>query len=282
MAGEKSVLYTSIDSDPNDADQNIDALQYIYRWNTNSSNVLTYSFLDSASDLSYSLSTGVSFTSGFTAAQEAFAERALEEIETFANLVFVEIGDDPGENDRDAVIRFGNVTGHHTAFAYLPNPWESGGDTFFGDPDFVNVGIGDWGYVTYWHEIGHTLGLSHGDNMVPERAGVEYSVMSYNSVPGQTYPYYTQSPGNYAQSFMMYDIATIQRKYGANFNHNTGNTTYKAVQRSANLISIGPMLQGLRKPVNDLSRGALVEDIVYTIAITAVQAAQADDAANEK
>lgn len=53
---------------------------------------------------------------------------------------------------------------------------------------------------------------------------------------------------------------------------NTGNTTYKAVQRSANTISIGPMLQGLAKPVNDLSRGALVDDIVYTIAITAVQA----------
>ena len=53
----------------------------------------------------------------------------------------------------------------------------------------------------------------------------------------------------------------------------TGNTTYKAVQRSANIISIGPMLQGLRRPVNDLSRGALVEDIVYTIALTAVQAA---------
>ena len=53
---------------------------------------------------------------------------------------------------------------------------------------------------------------------------------------------------------------------------NTGNTTYKAVQRSANTVSIGPMLQGLAKPVNDLSRGALVDDIVYTIAITAVQA----------
>jgi phosphate acetyltransferase len=52
---------------------------------------------------------------------------------------------------------------------------------------------------------------------------------------------------------------------------NTGNTTYKAVQRSADVISIGPMLQGLAKPVNDLSRGALVEDIVYTIALTAIQ-----------
>lgn len=55
---------------------------------------------------------------------------------------------------------------------------------------------------------------------------------------------------------------------------NTGNTTYKAVQRSADLISIGPMLQGMRKPVNDLSRGALVDDIVYTIALTAIQATQ--------
>jgi phosphate acetyltransferase len=53
---------------------------------------------------------------------------------------------------------------------------------------------------------------------------------------------------------------------------NTGNTTYKAVQRSANVISVGPMLQGLRKPVNDLSRGALVDDIVFTIALTALQA----------
>ncbi|MCA7012614.1 phosphate acetyltransferase [Dickeya dadantii] len=55
---------------------------------------------------------------------------------------------------------------------------------------------------------------------------------------------------------------------------NTGNTTYKAVQRSADLISIGPMLQGMRKPVNDLSRGALVDDIVYTVALTAIQATQ--------
>jgi phosphate acetyltransferase len=56
---------------------------------------------------------------------------------------------------------------------------------------------------------------------------------------------------------------------------NTGNVTYKAVQRSANVISIGPMLQGLAKPVNDLSRGCLVEDIVFTIALTAIQAEQA-------
>jgi len=53
---------------------------------------------------------------------------------------------------------------------------------------------------------------------------------------------------------------------------NTGNNTYKAVQRSAGAVAVGPVLQGLRKPVNDLSRGALVKDIVNTVAITAVQA----------
>ena len=53
---------------------------------------------------------------------------------------------------------------------------------------------------------------------------------------------------------------------------NTGNNTYKAVQRSSGAIAIGPIIQGLKMPVNDLSRGCLVEDIVYTIAITTIQA----------
>ncbi len=53
---------------------------------------------------------------------------------------------------------------------------------------------------------------------------------------------------------------------------NTGNNTYKAVQRSSDAVAIGPVLQGLNKPVNDLSRGCLVEDIVNTVAITAIQA----------
>ncbi|TWV33835.1 phosphate acetyltransferase [Streptomyces misionensis] len=60
---------------------------------------------------------------------------------------------------------------------------------------------------------------------------------------------------------------------------NTGNNTYKAVQRSAGAIAVGPVLQGLRKPVNDLSRGALVQDIVTTVAITAIQAQTSADRA---
>jgi phosphate acetyltransferase len=53
---------------------------------------------------------------------------------------------------------------------------------------------------------------------------------------------------------------------------NTGNNTYKAVQRSAGAVAVGPVLQGLNKPVNDLSRGCTVTDIVNTVAITAIQA----------
>jgi phosphate acetyltransferase len=56
---------------------------------------------------------------------------------------------------------------------------------------------------------------------------------------------------------------------------NTGNNTYKAVQRSSGAVAIGPVLQGLKKPINDLSRGALVQDIVNTVAITAIQSADA-------
>ncbi|UGQ42602.1 phosphate acetyltransferase [Rhodococcus aetherivorans] len=58
---------------------------------------------------------------------------------------------------------------------------------------------------------------------------------------------------------------------------NTGNNTYKAVQRSAGAVAVGPVLQGLRKPVNDLSRGALIQDIVNTVAITAIQAQEAGE-----
>ncbi|ACZ12070.1 phosphate acetyltransferase [Sulfurospirillum deleyianum] len=61
---------------------------------------------------------------------------------------------------------------------------------------------------------------------------------------------------------------------------NTGNNTYKAVQRSSGAVAIGPVLQGLRKPVNDLSRGCLVPDIVNTVAITAIQAQTNDGVSN--
>ncbi|MDL2285622.1 phosphate acetyltransferase [Desulfovibrio sp. OttesenSCG-928-F07] len=63
---------------------------------------------------------------------------------------------------------------------------------------------------------------------------------------------------------------------------NTGNNTYKAVQRAADAVAIGPVLQGLNKPVNDLSRGSTVEDIINTVAITAIQAQAVKEAESKK
>ncbi len=63
---------------------------------------------------------------------------------------------------------------------------------------------------------------------------------------------------------------------------NTGNNTYKAVQRSSGAVAIGPVLQGLNKPVNDLSRGCTVTDIVNTVAITAIQAQAESDAQHQE
>src|ERR1039458_1569846 len=95
---------------------------------------------------------------------------------------------------------------------------------------------------------------------------IQYDAASVESVGQQKAP---SSPlAGHANVFVFPDL-------------NTGNTTYKAVQRSAAAVSVGPMLQGLRKPVNDLSRGALVDDIVYTIALTAIQA-QAQEAVARK
>jgi phosphate acetyltransferase len=90
---------------------------------------------------------------------------------------------------------------------------------------------------------------------------IQYDAASVESVGAQKAP---GSPlAGHANVFVFPDL-------------NTGNTTYKAVQRSANVVSVGPMLQGLNKPVNDLSRGASVDDIVYTIALTAIQAEAAE------
>jgi phosphate acetyltransferase len=64
----------------------------------------------------------------------------------------------------------------------------------------------------------------------------------------------------------------VDRQVCLFFPFNTGNNTYKAVQRETGALAIGPMLQGLNKPVNDLSRGCTVDDIINTVVITAIQA----------
>ena len=79
-----------------------------------------------------------------------------------------------------------------------------------------------------------------------------------------------------ANSGSVATTSTYAQLYNDQFYQNAaGNVTYKAVQRSAGVVAMGPLLQGLNRPVNDLSRGCLVEDIVFTIALTAIDACKA-------
>jgi len=94
------------------------------------------------------------------------------------------------------------------------------------------------------------------------------SVIAYGKLAGRVDTAATKLPGSTvagrATVFVFPDL-------------NTGNNTYKAVQRSARAVAVGPVMQGLRRPVNDLSRGATVPDIVNTVAITAIQAEEAGE-----
>ena len=104
---------------------------------------------------------------------------------------------------------------------------------------------------------GHRAGRRSGPPTWPSRDRSSTTPPSTRTSPGPSCR--TRAVAGHATVFVFPDL-------------NTGNNTYKAVQRSAHAVAIGPVLQGLNKPVNDLSRGALVEDIVNTVAITAVQA----------
>lgn len=238
MAGERNATSFFVDTNHFDADQNTDALLTGQKWDTSSSNVITFSFIDSGGDLTYSA--GVSFANQFSAVQQDAARRALEEFANVADVRFVEIGNDPGEDNANGAIRFADYTGLTAAFGYYPNSMESGGDLFFSDGSYESAPLGTYEFVTFLHELGHGMGLKHGHeasagsgfpdvgSLEPERDGMEYSVMTYNSFIGQNLmpDFFANNFGHYAQTLMMYDIAALQRMYGPNRGHNGGDTVY--------------------------------------------------------
>jgi serralysin len=137
-----------------------------------------------------------------------------------------------------AHLRFAESSDPETAWAYYPGTTDGDGDLWFGngaDSDYRSPVAGNYSWATMLHEVGHALGLKHGhetENGFPTLHGskdsMEYSIMTYRSnVGGSATDGYMNGEFDYAQSYMMADIAALQRMYGADFTTNSGNTVYK-------------------------------------------------------
>jgi serralysin len=252
MAGERSATAVTVDNDPNDDDQNIDAVISGSKWDTSSSNLVTFSFPDSAADINYSLSTGQAFSDEFNTDQKAAVRAALDEIASVADVVFEEIGDDPGEDNANGTLRYFEITNVATAFAYFPGGSERSGDSVYNTNQFNSPSVGSYAYFTILHETSHAMGLEHAHEggaafeIDPAFDSMEFSVMTYNSFVGQEEQpgFYTNASNHYAQTLMMYDIAALQRLYGANWGHNANNSVYTFDTSTGDMSINGVAVEG--------------------------------------
>ncbi|NOU07057.1 MAG: hypothetical protein HOO99_12845, partial [Hyphomicrobiaceae bacterium] len=234
LAGEAPISLLLFDTNLNDADQNIDALMNVYSGTNSSywtSPNLTFSFPDAATDYTYTPQTGV-FSGQLSTLQMSMVRTSLAGFAGVSNLAFTEMA----AGSADGTLRFveGGTT-ISTAFGYYPNGQESGGDVWMNSTAYDAPVIGNYAFHTFMHEIGHALGLKHGHEtngpgaLASSVDSMEYSIMTYRSYVGHdltTLPYYTNGSTSYAQSLMMYDIAAIQRFYGADFTTNGNDSIY--------------------------------------------------------
>ena len=211
---------------------NIDGLLGSRKW---ASNTVTFSFTDSFFN---DYESGYLNSSNHSSSFESLNDNQrwatgywFDMYEDVSNLNMVEL---TGSSDRDATIRLAESSDPSTAYAYFPGGAVESGDVWFNRNDYNSPTIGNFAFHTFGHEIGHALGLKHGHEtggvsnvfMDYDRDSMEFSVMTYRSYVGAPTDYYRNETWGYAQSLMMYDIAAIQQMYGANFDTNSGNTTY--------------------------------------------------------
>ncbi|MGB0852007.1 MAG: M10 family metallopeptidase C-terminal domain-containing protein, partial [Pikeienuella sp.] len=198
---------------------------------------LTFSFPDQAevygqgATMSARYGTGEA-TDGFAplnAAQNIAAKFALAQFAAVSGLSFECLeGTDAGAAD----IRFAQSAQPSTAWGYYPSDFEEGGDIWLGREEaYYDAPIkGGYAWHTILHETGHALGLRHGHDagaLSAARDSMEYSVMTYRAfINDPIIGGYSNAHGSYAQTLMQEDIAAAQDAYGANYDHEAGDTTY--------------------------------------------------------
>jgi Ca2+-binding RTX toxin-like protein len=206
--------------------ENIEAMLSGSSWSTAG---LSYGFTSGGSDYggsdaSAEIEAGMAPLNG---TQQATVRTVLGQIANVTNLALVQATTSPGS----AELRYALSADPDTAHAYEPGPGD-GGDSWYNSSGYTNPVLGNYEWVTFIHETGHALGLKHGHEtpaLSPDRDSMEYSVMTYRSYAGAPVnddSGYTNETWGFAQTLMMYDIAALQRLYGADFTYNSGNTVY--------------------------------------------------------
>ena len=159
-----------------------------------------------------------------------------------------------------AISAFAETDKYKTAFGYYPSTSAAGGDAWFGNSSnyYNSPAKGNYAWFTIIHEIGHTLGLKHAHELMgsfpvmpSDRDSTEYTVMSYRSYVGASTPYYTNGGWSYPQTLMVYDVAALQKLYGANYQTNNSNTVYQWDPNTGELF------------VNDTGQGSPGANQVY-------------------
>lgn len=236
-------------------DARIDGILSGVKW---ANTIITYSDVDSSADYQAGYSSdgdgdGISAQnegfSQFTAQQTLALHSALNDftytqlsaaygfsIEGFTNLFI----DYAGAGVGSATIRAANSSDPTTAYAYYPSSSIYGGDTFFGNYydssiyTLKNPVAGNYAWHTMLHELGHSLGLKHGQetggpaNVALPTAwdSIEFSVMTYRSYVGAPLTGYSYEQWGAPQTYMMLDIAALQAMYGADYTVQSGDTVY--------------------------------------------------------
>ncbi|KZK77081.1 Bifunctional hemolysin/adenylate cyclase precursor [Pseudovibrio sp. Ad46] len=216
---------------------------------------VTYSFPQDSNDFQSDMSskdvTAKNNLIPFGSAQQSIMRQVLNGFEDVANLEFTKVAPHVEANIVIAGTSSSNVKTASSEIPYLDNvnQWYN---AFYND---LTPKAGSYTWKTLIHETGHSLGLAHGHEIDREspfydpipgkkmkysRDSMEFSVMTYRSYIGKSLEKgYSNDESSYAQSLMMYDIAALQEMYGANYDTNNGDTTYKFSSNTGELLING-------------------------------------------